>query len=168
MEEAKKRCFKCGLELPLSMFYAHPQTADGHLNKCKSCTKKDVHENYEKKINDDDFVEKQRARGREKYKRLEYGKKYKRKKHLSKTSSCRRKFERRFGKIPLNIELHHWNYNELEDVIPLDRKVHHRLHNLIQIDEKAKIFLIKETKELLDTKEKHLNFIKEKFGNIPA
>lgn len=82
MEEAKKRCFKCGLELPLSMFYAHPQTADGHLNKCKSCTKKDVHENYEKKINDDDFIEKERARGREKYKRLEYSKKYKRKNHF--------------------------------------------------------------------------------------
>lgn len=101
MEEAKKKCFKCGLELPLSMFYAHPQMADGHLNKCKSCTKKDVHENYEKKINDDDFIEKQRARCREKYKRLEYGKKYKRKNHLLKTSNCRRKFERRFGKMSL-------------------------------------------------------------------
>jgi hypothetical protein len=50
MEGTFKRCFKCGLLLPLSEFYAHPQMGDGHLNKCKNCTKRDVHENYLKKI----------------------------------------------------------------------------------------------------------------------
>ena len=37
-----KRCFKCGLEKPIDDFYKHPQMGDGHLGKCKDCTKLDM------------------------------------------------------------------------------------------------------------------------------
>jgi len=44
-----KTCFKCLSTLPISDFYKHPEMRDGHLGKCKSCSKQDVAANYNAK-----------------------------------------------------------------------------------------------------------------------
>jgi len=65
-------------------------------------------------------------------------------------------------KVPEGHQRHHWNYNKeyLKDIIPLLTEVHIKLHRLITLDKELLIYKTKWGGEFLDTKEKHLEFIK--------
>lgn len=155
MVEETKICFKCGKEKPLSEFYAHKQMADGHLNKCKDCARKDVQENFAKKSTDIEWRRRERARGREKYHRLGYKNKYKGSKHIE-MSNVSRHF-RSLGITLKGCELHHWNYNLLYDVIALPEGIHRKLHNLLEYDKESKCFM--HEGRLLTTKQDHIDLI---------
>lgn len=155
-----KKCFKCGRELPLTEFYKHPKMADGHLNKCKECTKIDVRENYDEKSKDDTWMENERARSREKYKRLNYNnsqlKKIRELNPLERTTSA---YLKRRGFDTEGKEAHHWNYNEPKSVFLLSRKAHRRIHQYILVNYDDKFCYTKEG-EKLDTVEKAKTYFK--------
>lgn len=167
-----KICFKCNKEKPLSDYYKHPRMGDGHLNKCKSCTKSDTKANTLEKSKDSLWVEKEKKRGREKYYRLgykethkpssEYKKlimdRYKEKypeKLLAKNAICRM--------VSLKGHLHHWSYNKefFKDVIDISIKDHYTIHRFIIYDQERLMYRRIDTMELLDTKEKHENYISD-------
>lgn len=157
--EKTKICFKCGKEKPFSEFYKHPRMADGHLNKCKECAKKDVRDKYMENSQDEGYMEKERARGREKYRRLGYGKKKSENSKLKahKYTSLRNAI-RDFKYSSKGNELHHWNYNHPNNVIVLNRRLHHRLHALITLNLDLGFYF--KDGVPLDTLEKHLEVIK--------
>lgn len=45
-----KQCFKCGVIKPLSEYYTHAGMADGHLGKCKKCSRRDAIESRQKRV----------------------------------------------------------------------------------------------------------------------
>lgn len=156
-----KVCFKCGRELPLSSFYKHPRMGDGHLNKCKDCTKADVSRDYDRNIQNPEWVEKERARGREKYHRLDYvSRKSERTKMKELKFKCMKDIRRDIlSQLSEDKELHHWDYKQRYNLIVLNKRLHHRLHSVIELNLEEGVYY--HNGEKLDTIEKHLAVIKQ-------
>ena len=156
-----KTCFKCGIEKPLDDFYKHPAMADGHLNKCKECNKKDVRQNYRKNIKHYREYEKTRAMlphrvaARDAYYKTEAGIESRKKtlaryaeKYPEKESAHRRTYAailsgeliRESCQICGNkkVEAHHPDYSRPLDVIWLCSKCHHKWHKEVKMNEEKK------------------------------
>lgn len=133
-----KTCFKCNEEKTLDEFYVHSQMADGHLNKCKECTKLYVKGHY--RAHKDHYREYERARDKRaerKAAKLKYSRARKQRfPHKAKANSMVGNAIRdgRLIRQPCEVcgeqrtEAHHDDYNK-----PLDVRwlcfVHHREHH---------------------------------------
>lgn len=167
----KKVCFKCNIEKPLTEYYKHKYMADGHLNKCKICTKKDTSKRTKELISTPEGLEKERKRHREKYYRLNY-----KEKHKPDYESKKKTMERYNKKYPEKVKcknisqrikpkkkgnhLHHWSYNleHAKDVIELSVSDHNKIHRFLKYDKKT--FMYKDLSgNLLDSRIEHENYI---------
>lgn len=156
-----KKCIRCNEFKELNEFYVHPKMRDGHLNKCKTCCK-EVSDIREKNLrqNNPEWCEKERLRSIEKYHRLNYKEKdierFKSKPYLN----GKYKNLSRDLKLSSDENPHHWNYNLIEDVIILNNKFHRYLHRYLILNENTLMFSTING-EILDSKEKHLQFIEK-------
>ncbi len=176
-----KKCFICGIEKELTEFYAHPQMGDGHLNKCKDCTKSYIKSHTKAKAADPVWIEKERKRGRDKYMRYKLGngtlpQRIHKIKAVSLESNLRavNEYNLRYpekamakhasGRInpPNGLEKHHWSYNKehYKDVFFLSRKDHNTIHRFMVYDQERMMYRNLQGK-LLDTRERHEQHIIE-------
>lgn len=134
-----KQCFRCGLDLPLSSFYKHKMMADGHLNKCKACTKRDVAEH--RLLNLDKIREYDRERAklpRRKQMAVERNKLLNKRPHFTAAHNAVSRAIRA-GKIirpekcdrcdtTYNIQAHHDDHSRYFDIMWLCQSCHSKRH----------------------------------------
>lgn len=136
----EKVCFKCGNLKSMDEFYKHKQMKDGHLNKCKQCTKADVSGNYQGNREYYAGYEQRRAqRPERKAAALVYQKNRRAKNPFPYKANCAVSNAVRDGKLfkePCfncgsieDIEAHHMDYEKPLEVVWLCRSCHLEEHN---------------------------------------
>lgn len=150
----EKECFKCNVIKPLVEFYVHKQMADGHLNKCKECTKLDTFGRTEEEIekrkhrdrnrsNHKERIQKNRDRllsnpeamkkCNEKKNEWSHRNKHKRNAHLKVSRAVMNGTIKRENNCSncssdIKVEAHHEDYSKPLEVIWLCSKCHHLRH----------------------------------------
>jgi hypothetical protein len=170
-----KKCFICHTDKPLREYYSHKQMGDGTLNKCKDCVKKYAKERHEIKRNDPNFVQSEKKRGRNKYHRLyspstgvkPIDRQLKRsldsmikERRLYPEKSLARSRSKSIDR-PNGHHAHHWSYNDdhHKDVFIVKARDHYIIHRHMEYDPKSK-FYINRDGVILDTRDKHLRYVK--------
>lgn len=137
----EKACFKCGETKPLDAFYPHSRMGDGHLGKCKDCTKRDVRLHrlsnpekvraYDNARNDNPH---RVARRKERFDQFVAEHPQKRAAHIAVGNAVR---DGRLMKLPCafchssgKVEAHHHDYSKPLDVTWLCKPCHRRFHAL--------------------------------------
>lgn len=163
-----KKCINCGDIKPIDQYYRHKQMKDGFLNKCKECCKTQSKESYCKLKENPSWLAKERLRGRVKARKYKYNtssesrtranKKYaqinKEKRNASNAVRCK-------IDVPNGYEAHHWSYNKdhYTDVFFLKSTLHQFIHRFMIYDRELKMYRVKNSGLVLDTKQKHGRFI---------
>jgi len=147
----EKTCFKCGERMPIALFYRHPRMADGHLGKCKKCTRKDTKTRTDVLKNDPEWAAKEAERQRKKSR-------------AANTESPEvlraRRAVRSLGRS-MAMHWHHWSYQEAHklDCIHMTPPEHRRAHRFLVYDREHLMYRRCDTMELLDTRERHEAFL---------
>jgi hypothetical protein len=153
-----KKCIKCGIDKEINEYYHHPGMADGHVNKCKDCCKKETLLRETELKKDPIWCEQERLRSKDKYHRLNY---IVRQEELNKLKPYRTNQysnQHRDLKLKKDENPHHWDYNYPLDVIILEKRVHRFIHSYLIFDNKTLCFKTVDGR-LLDTKESHVQYI---------
>lgn len=136
----RKKCFKCGQTKTLTRFYTHPRMADGHLNKCAVCTRRDVQENYVRRR--DAYLAYERSRSGQPHRlALLRSQKMKHPEHWKARIAVHNAVRRgKLKRLPCEVcgvakvEAHHEDYSRALVVVWLCRKHHKERHRMERRD----------------------------------
>lgn len=137
-----KRCFKCHHQKPLTEFYRHPRMADGHLNKCKACTRVDVRINRAER--DEYYLTYDRGRASLPHRREDRHRRNRhyRRKHPEREAAYRavasalksgrltKSLECQGCRVIGSLHAHHQNYREPLKVVWLCARCHQHHHHV--------------------------------------
>ena len=149
-----KRCYRCGVEKPLTEFHKHKRMPHGRRNICKECACREERERQYRLSQDPSYYDRERQRGRDKYRRL-YADKHEKSSH--KENKTTRRDIKAMGINVDGYEVHHWDYNQKKDVFLLTPRAHKRVHSYLTFDDDSKKFMCNGV--LLETKDEHMRVI---------